>query len=211
VRQRAHDEDNRAACRSLLRLSDSGAMMGGMLFLVWGYVHRPDLPLYLKAVVAVASLAVPILFLTALMGLYALCRDEAGRLGETGIVLGMFGSAVGIVRSVVDVAVPTLYPHNAASGRILLLLGVVWAAALFVGLILVGSALLVRASARRALGVLLLAMGASGWAFLFTDSGAIFETRSVHIGFGILFSLGWMTLGLALRAGGALRAKEPHA
>ena len=101
--------------RLLLRLSGDGAMIGGALFLLWGYVHRPDLPLYLKAVVAVASFTVPILFLTALMGLYAWCHEEAGRLAESGIVLGMVGSTLGSVRSVVDVAVPTLYPHDAVS------------------------------------------------------------------------------------------------
>ena len=29
-----------------------------------------------------------------------------------------------------------------------------------------------------------------------TDAGAILEGRLVHIGFGLLFSLGWVALGL---------------
>jgi hypothetical protein len=198
VKQGAHDGGHRAAYRSLLRISGDGAIIAGALFLVWGYVHRPDLPLYLRAVVTISSFTVPMLFLTGLIGLYAWCQGQAGRLGAMGIVLASVGSTLGAVRSVVNVAVPSLYSHDAVSIRILLLLGDVWIATLFVGLLMGGA--LVRRSPLRAVGGLLLAMGASGWAYSFTDTGAIFEARSVHIGFGVLFSLGWMALGLALRA-----------
>lgn len=192
---------DRAAYGSFLRLSGHGAIVAGALFLVWGYLHRPGLPLYLEAVVAVASLAVPVLFLTGLMGLYVRCQRGAGRLGELGIALAGVGSALGALKGVVDVAVPSLYPYDAPSDRILLLLGSVWPTSLFVGLSLVGGTLLVRASALRALGGLVLATGACGFAHSFTDAGAPFEARWVHVGFGILFGLGWMALGLALRAG----------
>jgi hypothetical protein len=50
----------------------------------------------------------------------------------------------------------------------------------------------------RVLGSLLLAMGSFGLAYHFTDSGAIFEARLVHVGLGALFSLGWVAVGLAL-------------
>jgi hypothetical protein len=42
--------------------------------------------------------------------------------------------------------------------------------------------------------------------YYFTDSGAILEWRLVHIGFGLLFSLGLVALGLALWRGGGWRA-----
>jgi hypothetical protein len=44
----------------------------------------------------------------------------------------------------------------------------------------------------------LLAMGTFGWVYYATDSGSILEARSVHVGFGTLFSLGWIALGLVL-------------
>jgi len=53
---------------------------------------------------------------------------------------------------------------------------------------------------------LLLAMGAFGWVYYLTDSGAVLEARPVHIGFGLLFSLGWAALGLALLRGGLRQA-----
>jgi hypothetical protein len=40
-----------------------------------------------------------------------------------------------------------------------------------------------------------------------TDSGAVLEARSVHIGFGLLFSLGWVVLGVGL---GTKRAPRPQ-
>ena len=93
-------------------------------------------------------------------------------------------------------AVPTFYPHNALSGRVLIVLDV-WTLTLFVGLLFVGLAL-VGTRTLRVLGSLLLAMGSFGLAYRFTDSGAIFEARLVHVGLGALFSLGWVAVGLAL-------------
>jgi hypothetical protein len=53
-----------------------------------------------------------------------------------------------------------------------------------------------------------LAMGALGWAYSFTDSGAIFEARSVHVGAGLLFALGWVALGFFLLLTGGYTATE---
>jgi len=44
-----------------------------------------------------------------------------------------------------------------------------------------------------------------------TDSGAILEARSVHVGFGLLFSVGWVVLGVGLLAAGTKRALRPQA
>jgi hypothetical protein len=51
-------------------------------------------------------------------------------------------------------------------------------------------------------------MGALGWAYSFTDSGAIFEARSVHVGAGLLFALGWVALGFFLLLTGGYTATE---
>ena len=47
---------------------------------------------------------------------------------------------------------------------------------------------------------MVLATGVFGWVYNLTDSGAILEARSMHIGFGLLFSLGWVVLGVGLAA-----------
>jgi hypothetical protein len=73
----------------------------------------------------------------------------------------------------------------------------IWTLTLFVGLLLVGLAL-VGTGTSRGLGALLLAMGSFGWAYRFTDNGGLFEARLLHVGFGTLFSLGWVAVGLAL-------------
>ena len=47
--------------------------------------------------------------------------------------------------------------------------------------------------------LLLLAMALSGWVYQLTDDRAgLADVRSVHVAFGLLFSLGWMLLGYAL-------------
>ena len=52
---------------------------------------------------------------------------------------------------------------------------------------------------KKALGTLLVALGASGWAYYAADTGGIIAARPVHVAFGIMFSLGWVALGLALQ------------
>ena len=60
---------------------------------------------------------------------------------------------------------------------------------------------------------MLLLIAASGWAYYFTDSGAVFgavfEARPVHVGFGMLFAVGWVVLGITLRLGEARQAEDP--
>jgi hypothetical protein len=83
------------------------------------------------------------------------------------------------------------------AGAAVLIVLDVWTLTLFVGLLFVGLAL-VGTRTLRVLGSLLLAMGSFGLAYHFTDSGAIFEARLVHVGLGALFSLGWVAVGLVL-------------
>jgi hypothetical protein len=76
-----------------------------------------------------------------------------------------------------------------------------WLPTLLAGLTLSGIGA-VEQRGLRGLGALPLAIGAVGWGYYLTDSGAIFEARSVHIGFALLFGLGWVVLGLRLWAEG---------
>ena len=57
---------------------------------------------------------------------------------------------------------------------------------------------------------MVLAMGMFGLVYYVTDSGAILETRPVHVGFGLLFSLGWVAVGLGLLVAGTRQARRPR-
>jgi hypothetical protein len=105
----------------------------------------------------------------------------------------LIGSALGALKALVNMTVPSLHPHN-----VLLVLPLsVWTPALFTGLLFAGLALAVTRALRR-VGALLLVMGASGWIYYVTDSDAILQARPIHVAFGLLFSLGWVVLGLTL-------------
>ena len=186
----------RASNLLLLRTGALGSIAGGLLFAVWGYLHQDNAPLYFNTIVHILAGIVPVLFMVGLATLWIRSAGRATRLVHTGIIVAFIGSTLGVVRSLVDIAVPSFYPHNALSGRVLIMLDV-WTLTLFVGLLFVGVAL-VGTRTLRVLGSLLLAMGSFGLAYHFTDSGAIFEARLVHVGLGALFSLGWVAVGLAL-------------
>ena len=186
----------RASNPFLLRTGALGSMAGGLLFAVWGYLHQDNAPLYFNTIAHILAGIVPMLFMVGLATLWIRSAGRATRLGHTGIIVAFIGSTLGVVRSLLDIAVPSFYPHNALSGRVLIMLDV-WTLTLFVGLLFVGVALL-GTRTLRVLGSLLLAMGSFGLAYHFTDSGAIFEARLVHVGLGALFSLGWVAVGLAL-------------
>lgn len=191
----------------LLRSGGFGTIVAGVLFALWGYLHQDSAPRYFNVIAHLLAGIVPALFMVGLTTLWARCAGRATRLARTGLVVGLVGSALGIVRSLVDLAVPTLYPHDALSGRTLAVLDV-WTPTLFSGLLLVGVAL-VGTKTVRVLGALLLAVGSFGWAYHLTDSGAVFEARLVHVGFGVLFSLGWVAMGLALWTGDPAREVKP--
>lgn len=78
------------------------------------------------------------------------------------------------------------------------------------GLTLMGLAI-VRSGCSRGTGAVALATGVFGWVYNLTDSGAVLEARSVHIGFGLLFSAGWAMLGGVLLAAGTKRSPRAQA
>jgi hypothetical protein len=142
------------------------------------------------------NFVVPALFLVGLAGFYVLCEGRVGQIGKIGLVLGFAGSAMGVAYAVPWSAFATRddwLSSLAWLGTIL----VWWLHVFLTGLPLAGIAA-VGARTLRGVGILLLAMGAFGWAYCITDSGAILEARLAHVGLGLFFSLGWIALGLAL-------------
>jgi hypothetical protein len=76
-------------------------VLGGVLFVAWGYIDRPNTAANIGAVIDVLSFVVPALFLVALVGLSVLWRSRLRVLGWTGMVLAVYGSGWGIVSAVV--------------------------------------------------------------------------------------------------------------
>jgi hypothetical protein len=180
----------------ILRLGGCGSVLAGVLFVIWGYVHRNGAPWYLDVTATVLSYVVPALFFVALMGLFALCREQVGWAGKFGFVLGLAASAMGVAYAV---------PWSAFASRDDWLSSLVWLDTplvwwlhlLLIGIPLAGIST-VRAGTLPAQGLLLLAIGTFGWVYYAADPGAILTSRSVHVVFGALFGLGWIALGLLL-------------
>ena len=180
----------------LHRLGGFGTLLAGVLFAIWGYVHRDYAPWYFDVLATVLSFVVPALFLLSLIGVCVLCKGRVGRIGEFGLILTLSGSAMGVAYAV---------PWSSFAARedwlsslAWLDIPLVWWLQVFLaGLPLVGIAA-VGTRTLHGLGTLLLVTGALGWAYYVTDEGAVLEARLVHVGFGALFSLGWIMLGLVL-------------
>jgi hypothetical protein len=169
--------------------------LGGVLFVVWGYIDRPNIPENLKAVIHVLAFVVPTLFLAAVVGLCVLLRSRLGMIGWIGMALAVYAWGWSVVGAIVGEEWPDYLPS--------------WLSFMLTGLTLMGVAT-VRSGWSRGTGAVVLATGVFGWVYNLTDSGAVLEARSVHIGFGLLFSLGWVVLG-GLLAAGTKRAPRPQA
>jgi hypothetical protein len=178
-----------------------------VLFVVWGYIDRPNVPENLIAVIHVLAVVVPTLFLAAVIGLSVLLRSRLGMLGWMGMALAVYAWGWSVVRAIVggEEAVWAYFaqrewPHYLAS----------WSLFMLTGLTLMGVAT-VRSGWSRRTGAVVLSTGVFGWIYNLTDSGAVLEARSVHIGFGLLFSLGWVVVGVVLLGAGTKRASRPQA
>ena len=184
-----------------------------MLFVAWGYLDQKNAPLYYGVIVVKLAVIVPALFTLGLAALWTQCAGRAFRFTQTGIVVGLFGSALGTIRNLEDVAGQLWHSYAPTTGYPALLLyiwvPIVWAPMLLASLLLSGVGA-IGEKRMRGLGTLLLAMGTCGWVYYFTDSGSLIEARSVHVGFGLLFSLGWVVLGLMLWAEGARQTRGPN-
>ena len=73
------------------------------------------------------------------------------------------------------------------------------------GLTLIGIAI-ARGKPIRGMGGLVLAMGTLEGGYYLTNAGDVLEHRTAHDGFGLLFALGWLVLGVWLLVAGTRRA-----
>jgi hypothetical protein len=178
---------------AVIRGGGLAAILAGVLFAVWGYIHRDNAPAHYTVVANTLAFIVPMLFLFGLAGLCSRCREQAGWLGLMGFGLGCIASTEGIVRAGVDMTF--WYAYVPDKGWLYLILD--WLSLLLISLTLLGIAT-IRTKVVRRWGGLLLSMGILGWAYCLTDSGGVIETRPWHIAFGMLFSLSWMILGYSL-------------
>lgn len=216
LRRRISKRRNHRSFSALLGWSGWAAAWSGVLFLVWGYVDREGASWYLDLAVLVLSIVVPLLFLVGLAGIYARVyvkgRTQAGWLSLIGFAVSFAGAAGLLTTEVMNA--PNLYrwlgerTWAAPPGTqeecglcllpklyLLLTSPLTW---LFVGLSIVGLTS-VRIEVLRNWGLLLLAMAFVGWVYQLTDDKTgIVDVRSIHVAFGILFSLSWMLLGYAL-------------
>jgi hypothetical protein len=179
----------------LLRGCGVAGVLGGVLFLAWGYVDGPEVSGSLASVVRVLAFVVPALFLAVIVGLCALWRDGLGRLGWLVVALAAYASCWGLVGARFGSEAVWLYlaqrgwPHLLSS----------WLPLMLVSLSVLGVWALRSGSARPGVaGPLVLATGGFGWPYYVTDSGAVLEARWAHVGFGVMFGLGWLALGVGL-------------
>lgn len=221
-RERRRERRNQRRFSILLGCSGWAAASSGVLFLIWGYIHREDTPSYLEPLVLLLSIVVPLLFLVGLAGTYAKCRIRAGLLAVIGFVVGFAGagslSVIGVVTGLygydpLDVRIRAYAAAQAGCGYCLLpKLAMVLSSSLtllVVGLSIVGLTSFRRAGIRH-WGFLLLAMALFGWGYQLTDDRiGLIDTRPIHIAFGILFSLNWMLLGYALWSSRTNQADQP--
>ena len=184
--------------------SGLAAAFSGVLFAILGYVDREGAPWFLDLGVILLGIVVPLLFIVTLAGVYAKCRTQTSWLGVIGFVVGFAGAGWGFVAGVI--IAPTIYgqlgerswDHCIAQEcglSLLLSAPLTW---LLVGLTVVGLSA-IRKGTLRDWGHLLLTLALCGWVYQLTDDKTgIVDVRSVHVVFGILFSLGWIVLGYAL-------------
>jgi hypothetical protein len=197
VRPIIRNRNNRTAYPRFLQGCAVGSALGGVLFVAWGYIDRPNIPENLRIATQVLACTVPTLFVVGVAGVLVLCGGRVGVLGWVGMVLALYGSGLTALANIFDVE-PLLYDYFIMRGWPRSLIEGL--AVMNTGLVLVGMAT-VRTRTLRGLGVLALAIGAFGWGYDLSDSaGVALEAapRSVHAGFGLLFSLGWVGLGLTI-------------
>jgi hypothetical protein len=198
-----------AAHPALLRGCGLAGVLGGMLFFAWGYVDGPDLSEDFASVVRVLAFVVPALFLAAIVGMCVLWSSVLGKLGWLVAALAAYALCWSLLGARFGGEAVWVYfaqrgwPHFMSS----------WLLFMLVGLSLVGLWAVRSGPARsRIPGSLVLATGAFGWTYYVTNSGAVLEAHWPHVGFGVLFGLGWLTLGvgLLLAAGTSGPAKGPR-
>jgi hypothetical protein len=211
------EQSNHSVFSALLGWSGWAAALSGVLFVVWGYIDSDDSPWYLDLAVLVLGIIVPLLFLVGLAGIclmiYLKGRVRAGWLSSIGFLVGFAGAGWFVIKGVMEA--PNLYRHLGERAwatppgaqeecgfcllvKLYLLVNspLTW---LLVGVSMIGLSTVRRREVLRYWGLLLLTLAFSGWVYQLTDDmSGIVDVRSVHVAFGMLFSLSWMLLGYAL-------------
>lgn len=184
---------------SLPLWSGLGAVLAGILFATWGYLHKDIAPASAYAPVRVLGVVVPLLFLLAILGFYVWQKEQLGRLAQAGFACSIVGAALGAVYRVLDMtdlaSVAARYAYLVGKGLPPQLLD--WFLWLLVGLMLIGVGCM-KTNVDRWIGFLPLAMGSFGWVYYVSDVGDLLIVRSAHVLFGMLFSLAWVVLGCLL-------------
>jgi hypothetical protein len=185
-----------------------GAVLGGALFAVWGYLHGNIVLSSAPVVVAAMDLLVGTLWLVGVVGLCAWWWEgRTGWIGAIGFVFGFVGAALSVAHGILSLVTasgitetPTWYEYVWGSIKVPTeVFG--WFPILPVGLVAVGIGS-IRLGALGGWGILPLAMGLLGGAYQITDADGVFEAGFAHVAFGAGYSLGWVFLGWLLWRGG---------
>jgi hypothetical protein len=179
---------SRVSSPTLARWGGAAACLAGLSYGALGYLDAPDSPGFVTyTVVPALKLSTPALFLGGLVGLYFRLGRGGGRLTRTGLVVGMLGTALGVVQGL------EWWPTLPYLGN--------WLAPLFAGLAVAGAATLLAEDAARTLGAMVLASATLGWVSLLTDPAfpaVLVPTRPVHVGFAAVFCVSAIAWGWAL-------------
>ena len=189
---------------TLRRLGGAGAVLGGAVLSMWGYLHG-NIVLSSGTVLTVAmGLLINTLLLIGLGGLCAWWwQGPTSWLGAAGFVLCFAGAALsvahGIYAFITTNGIAELAPWYVYVREATGLPTVVfrWLPMLPIGLAAVGTSA-IRAGALGGWGILPLAMGLSGGAYHLTDSDGVMEMGAAHASFGVVYSLSWVFLGWLL-------------
>jgi hypothetical protein len=175
------------------RLGGTAAVLAGLCYGAAGYLDRPGISVYIGALVSVLSVAFPVLFLGALLGLRthlppATGTDFASSAGVVGFVVGCFGAVLVALHEL-----GALVLEETATTEL-------WWVAFLAGLTLMGLAVFLKGRLRL-LGAVVSISAALGWVSLLTDpafSGVLVPMRPVHVAFAAAFCLSWVVWGAVL-------------
>ena len=190
---------------SLLQWCGVSGILGAGLFVAWGYLHGPATSPVLRSAVVGLAFTVPALFFSVVVGLCLLWGSSLGKLRW--LVMALAGYALGWGLVGAGAGSEAVWAYFAQRGWPHYLSD--WLLFMLTGLTLLGIGMVSSRGPRRLTGAVTLATGASGWIYDLTDSGAVLEARWVHIGFGLLFGLGWAALGTVLLATSTMRSRRP--
>lgn len=179
-------------------------ILSTVLFVAWGYLHGTDIPQDLTFTVVSLAFAVPALFFSVVAGLCLLWGSRLGKLRW--LVMGVAGYALGWGLVGAGFGSEAVWAYFAQRGWPHYLSD--WLSFMLIGLTLLGIGTARSSGPPRVTGAVALATGASGWIYDLTDTGAVLEARLVHVGFGLLFGLGWAALGAGLLAASAVRSRR---